>query len=83
MNMLALLGWGPAENDHKSKEILGMDDLIGAFSLEGIKRQPAVVEEEAKLLWLNKHYYKEKLADENSLQDLAVQLQNEIRTHHK
>lgn len=95
MNFLALLGWGPSQsstiagellshnkNEIKSHEILSMDDLIGMFSLEGINRTPAVMNE-AKLLWLNRHYFGEKLKDTDCLQQLAVQLKTQVCSVHE
>ncbi len=56
-----------------------MDELIGTFSLEGINRHPATMNE-AKLLWMNKYLFKEKLKEESCLEELAVHLQKEVCT---
>ncbi|MEJ7618379.1 MAG: glutamate--tRNA ligase [Pyrinomonadaceae bacterium] len=60
-NFLALLGWSPADD----KEIMTMEELTAAFSLEGIHRSNAVFnfsESDArqwtdpKALWMNAEY---------------------------
>lgn len=85
---MALLGWGPSttvdyqenrlaqteSSEVLSREILDIDELIEQFSLKGINRKPAAVHE-AKLLWMNKYYFKQKLKTSN---ELAVQLQVEV-----
>ncbi len=48
VNFLALLGWSPGT----SQELFGRDDLIGAFSLEGISLSNAVFNPE-KLEWFS------------------------------
>lgn len=92
VNFLALLGWGPSapadlpeqqrqslvkDQENSAQEILTVDKLIRAFSLEGINRKASVLDE-AKLLWMNKHYFKQKLSEDESLSKLAVQLQTEL-----
>jgi glutamyl-tRNA synthetase len=79
---LALLGWGPstperAQRRDQMSEILSMDDLIKAFSLEGINRDPAVIDE-AKLIWLNRQCFRNKLRDDVSIEQLALQLKAEV-----
>jgi glutamyl-tRNA synthetase len=60
-NFLALLGWSPPEG----KEILSRDELVAAFSLEGIGRANAVFNfqendprhwTDDKALWMNAEY---------------------------
>ncbi len=51
LNFLALLGWAPKDN----REIFSKEELIEAFSLEGISKHPAIFDEE-KLEWLNSKY---------------------------
>jgi glutamyl-tRNA synthetase len=51
INFLALLGWSPG-ND---QELFTRDELVAAFSLEGISRSPAVFDLE-KLTWMNGVY---------------------------
>lgn len=81
VNFLALLGWGSSQREKTGHEILSMDDLVRMFSLESINRAPAVMNE-AKLVWLNKYYFKEKLKEENTLEQLACQLKTEISSVH-
>ncbi len=51
-NFLALLGWTPEDS---SKEVLGDQELIERFGLEGIARSNAVFDR-AKLDWYNAEY---------------------------
>ncbi|HHV95436.1 MAG TPA: glutamate--tRNA ligase [Clostridiaceae bacterium] len=51
VNYVALLGWSPGTN----QEIFSMDELIEAFSIEGINKAPAVFDM-AKLTWMNGEY---------------------------
>src|SRR6267143_3837137 len=51
-NFLALLGWTPPD---ASKEILGDQELISLFSLDGISKSDAVFDR-AKLDWFNTEY---------------------------
>lgn len=48
VNFLALLGWSPGDD----REVMGIDELIQAFSLARINRKSAVFDTE-KLHWLN------------------------------
>ncbi len=50
-NFLALLGWAPGDN----REILATEELVAAFSLEGISKSNAVFNTE-KLEWMNQQY---------------------------
>ena len=51
VNFLALLGWSPGDD----RELLGRDELISAFALEGISGGNAVFNPE-KLDWMNQQY---------------------------
>jgi len=51
-NYLALLGWKPSEGN---REILGDQELIGLFNLEGIAKSNAIFDR-AKLDWFNTEY---------------------------
>ena len=51
VNFLALLGWSPGDN----RELFGRDELIAAFSLEGISGGNAVFNPE-KLDWFNQQH---------------------------
>ncbi len=52
-NFIALLGWAPKDN----KEIFTLEELVDAFSLEGISKSPAVFDYD-KLSWFNGEYIK-------------------------
>lgn len=52
VNFIALLGWSEGAGD---RELYSMQELIAAFSLEGIHKAGAVFNEE-KLRWFNRHY---------------------------
>ena len=56
-NYVALLGWSPKSN----QELFSMEELIQAFSLEGLSKSPAVFDY-AKLDWFNSEYFK-KMTD--------------------
>jgi len=58
-NFLALLGWSPGGD----REILSMEELRTAFSLEGILKKPSVFDT-TKLEWMNGQYLSAKTADE-------------------
>jgi len=62
VNFLALLGWSPGDD----REILSREDLIEAFSLEGVGKSGAIFDIE-KLKWMNGLYLRslsmEKLAE--------------------
>ena len=60
-NFLALLGWSPGED----LEILGPEELIGRFSLDGIQKKPAVFDT-TKLEWMNGQYISAMTAPELS-----------------
>jgi len=53
VNYLALLGWSPGDN----REIMTVQELIDAFSLEGISRKSAVFDP-VKLEWVNSEHIK-------------------------
>ncbi len=58
VNFLSLLGWSPGDD----REKMDMDELIEAFSIEGISVKDAVFDE-AKLEWLNSQYINDTPAD--------------------
>ncbi|MDQ0202773.1 glutamate--tRNA ligase [Pectinatus haikarae] len=53
VNFLALLGWAPQDE----KEIFSIDELIKAFSMDHVAKNPAVFDID-KLNWLNAQYMK-------------------------
>ena len=58
-NFLALLGWSPGGN----REIMTLEELIDAFSLDGINRSNAVFDVK-KLEWMNCEYIRNLGRDE-------------------
>ena len=53
-NYVALLGWNPKNTN---QEIFTMDELIAAFSLDGLSKSPAVFDYD-KLNWMSSEYFK-------------------------
>ena len=51
INYIALLGWNPGDE----REKFTLDELIEAFSIEGMSKSPAIFDP-VKLLWLNFEY---------------------------
>ena len=51
VNYIALLGWNPGTEQEK----FSLDELIEAFSLEGLSKSPAIFDP-AKMKWLNFEY---------------------------
>ncbi|HET9481940.1 MAG TPA: glutamate--tRNA ligase, partial [Candidatus Polarisedimenticolia bacterium] len=62
-NFLALLGWSPG----RDREIMTTQEMIEAFSFEGVSSRPAVFDND-KLLWMNGEYLKRRPAAELALQ---------------
>ncbi len=71
VNFLALLGWSPGDN----REKMSRQELIDAFSVEGISKKSAVFDEQ-KLLWLNGEYLRE-LSSEQLWQPVSERLVEE------
>lgn len=65
VNFLALLGWAP----DSEKEIFSSEELIEAFSMDRVAKNPAVFDID-KLNWINAHYT--KLADPALITELAL-----------
>lgn len=59
VNFLALLGWSPGDD----REIMPLDQLIAAFSLDRVNKKSAVFDTK-KLEWLNMQYFKKRTAEE-------------------
>ena len=51
INYIALLGWSPGTD----QEIFTLVELIGAFSIEGLNKSPAIFDVD-KLTWMNAQY---------------------------
>ena len=58
-NFLALLGWSPGGD----REIMTLDELIAAFSFEGVQKKPAIFDM-TKLEWMNGQYLSASSAEE-------------------
>lgn len=71
VNMLAFLGWNPGDD----REILSMDELVKAFSLDRIVKSGARFNHE-KARWYNKEYLRMK-----SNEELADLLVPELESH--
>jgi glutamyl-tRNA synthetase len=59
VNFLALLGWAPGDG----KEVYELDDLIEAFTIDGMLKKDAIFNEK-KLTWLNGEHFRAKPIDE-------------------
>ncbi len=73
INYIALLGWCPKQSE---TEFFTLDDLIKAFSIDGISKSPAVFDFD-KLLWFNGEYI-HKLDDNDFLKKIALFIKHEI-----
>ena len=65
VNFLALLGWAP----QNEQEIFSIDELVQAFSMEHVAKNPAVFDID-KLNWLNAQYMKKLSAEQ--ITDMAM-----------
>ncbi len=66
VNYIALLGWCPKNSE---TEFFTLDELIAAFTIEGISKSPAVFDFD-KLLWFNGEYI-HKLSDGEFLEKVS------------
>src|SRR5256885_6642795 len=58
-NFLALLGWSPGGD----REIMTLDEMIAAFSFEGVQKKPAIFDM-TKLEWMNGQYLSASSAEQ-------------------
>ncbi|MCD4784832.1 MAG: glutamate--tRNA ligase [Candidatus Eremiobacteraeota bacterium] len=65
INYISLLGWSPPDN----REFFTLDEMVEAFSLDRIAKNPAVYDIE-KLRWMNSQYIKEM--DNEKLLDMLI-----------
>ncbi len=72
VNYVALLGWSPKNSN---QEIFTMDELIAAFSLDGLSKSPAVFDYD-KLGWVNGEYF--KAMDDAAFSKLAKPFAGEL-----
>ncbi len=59
INYIALLGWAPKDN----QELFSLDELVKAFSIEGISKSPSIFDYK-KLLWFNQEYFRRMSPEE-------------------
>lgn len=59
INFVALIGWAPGGD----RELMDKDELVGAFSLDGLQPSPGVFDIE-KLRWMNGNYIRATGLDE-------------------
>ncbi|MDO4567931.1 MAG: glutamate--tRNA ligase [Clostridia bacterium] len=59
VNYVALLGWNPGDD----REFFTLDELIAAFSTEGLSKSPAIFDVN-KLNWMNAEYIRKLTPDE-------------------
>jgi len=74
-NFLTLLGWSPGKGD---REIFSRDELVQAFSVDGIQTKSAVFDE-AKLEWMNGEHLR-LLPDELAVDYLFAHADNSAVT---
>ena len=71
VNYISLVGWNPGDN----REFFTLDELIEAFSLDGLSKSPAIFDMD-KLTWMNGEYIKRMSHD--AFKELAMaQLEKE------
>ncbi len=68
VNFLALLGWNPGDD----REIMTLDEMVEAFSLIRISKNPAVFDE-TKLTWMNGQYI-QRMDDGELLKKVSEEL---------
>ncbi len=73
LNYIALLGWCPKNSE---QEFFTLDELKGAFTIDGISKSPAVFDYD-KLLWFNGEYI-HKLTDADFNEKIARFIKSEI-----
>ena len=66
LNFLVLLGWAPGGD----REIMTLDEMIAAFSLERVQAKAAVFDE-TKLEWMNGHYLQQR-SEESLLPEVTA-----------
>ena len=59
VNYISLVGWNPGDN----REFFTMDELIEAFSLEGLSKSPAIFDKN-KCRWMNAEYIRRMTPEE-------------------
>lgn len=80
VNFVALFGWSPNKTQTATKsstEIYNLQELVKAFSLEGLTKGNTQVSDK-KLTFLNKHYFLARLQDPEQFSAIASQIHGEI-----
>ena len=76
VNFISLLGWSPKNQKQK---LFSLKELVDAFSLEGLTKRAAVVDEE-RLLRINRQQFRRKLNEPAELRQMASQLQEQLNS---
>lgn len=75
LNYVALYGWSP---HREGSEVFTLSELEKAFSLDGLTKGNAKVDEK-KLEFLNKHFFKLELENPDSLNTIARKIHEQLR----
>ena len=78
VDFLAHLGLSGAGEDDQTKTPSSLEDLASTFSLERITKKAVSVDEQ-KLVWINKQHFKWKVQNPSECEELARQLQDELK----
>lgn len=78
INYVALYGWSP---HREGSEVFTLKELEKAFSLDGLTKGNAKVDEK-KLEFLNKHFFQVELSNEESLNKIADKIYAVIESQH-
>lgn len=76
---LSQLGWSSGRDGSFQDMAHSLEDMASRFSLEGLNKSPVSVDEQ-KLLWINKHHFRNRLQNPSQCEELARQLQEQLRT---
>ncbi len=77
VNYVALLGWNPGDE----REFFTMDELIQAFSIEGMSKSPAIFDVN-KLTWMNAEYIRRLTPEQFTEYALPYYEKAGVRTEH-
>ena len=77
INYVALLGWNPGDE----REFFTMDELIEAFSIEGMSKSPAIFDVN-KLTWMNAEYIRRLSTEQFTEYAMPYYQQAGIGTEH-
>lgn len=91
VNFVALFGWSPTTATHTATpnsntatsgaeaEMFTMDELISRFSLDGLTRGNAKVDDK-KLLHFNQHFFRRRIADADQCMQLIQECHDKMQT---